>query len=55
VIHALVDFFPKLSGPSADNSGVDILSALILITVQIPFAIYGYWMLRRRMKAEQAV
>jgi membrane protease YdiL (CAAX protease family) len=54
VIHALVDFFPKLSGPSADNSGVDIVSALVLIAVQIPFAIYGCWLLRRRMKAEQA-
>jgi membrane protease YdiL (CAAX protease family) len=55
VIHALVDFFPMLSGPVADNSQMDILSVLILIAVQIPFAIYGYWMLRRRMKAEQAV
>jgi membrane protease YdiL (CAAX protease family) len=55
VIHALVDFFPKLSGSTADNSGMDIVSALILVAVQIPFAIYGYWLLRRRMKAEQAV
>jgi membrane protease YdiL (CAAX protease family) len=53
VIHALVDFFPKLSSPSADNSGVDIISALILVAVQIPFAAYGFWLLRRRVKTEE--
>lgn len=53
VIHALVDFFPMLSGPATDNSGVDIISAFILVAVQIPFAIYGYWLLRHRLKAEE--
>jgi membrane protease YdiL (CAAX protease family) len=53
VIHALVDFFPMLSGPATDNSQMDILSALILVAVQIPFAIYGYWLLRLRLKAEE--
>lgn len=53
VIHALVDFFPMLSGPATENSQLDIISALILIAVQIPFAAYGFWLLRRSVKAEE--
>lgn len=50
IIHALVDFFPKLSGTSGGDSSIDLVSALVLIGVQIPFALYGWWMLRRHMR-----
>ena len=50
IIHALVDFFSKLSGTSGDNSSMNLTSALIMIGIQIPFALYGWWMLRRYMR-----
>ncbi len=53
IIHALVDFFPQLSAVPDSASSVNFASALILIGVQIPFALYGWWMLRRHMRKTQ--
>ena len=53
IIHALVDFFQQLSGVSDSASSVNLVSALILIGVQIPFALYGWWMVRRHMQKTQ--
>ena len=50
IIHALVDFFPKLSGVPDGASSVNLVNALLLIGVQIPFALYGWWVLRRHMQ-----
>ena len=50
IIHALIDFFSKLSGTSGGDSSMNIASALISIGIQIPFALYGWWMLRRYMR-----
>ncbi len=55
VIHALVDFFPMLTGPTTEQAGMSLVSAAILIGVQIPFALYGGWLLSRRLKADRAV
>ncbi len=50
LIHALIDFFPKLDVPTSGESSISLSSALILIGVPIPFALYGLWIAKRQSK-----
>jgi membrane protease YdiL (CAAX protease family) len=51
IIHTLVDLFPRLEDVSEVSRSISLTNALIMIGVQIPFAIYGFWLLRQRMKS----
>lgn len=50
IIHALVDFFPKLALAGVSVGSVDLVSAVIVIGIQVPFALYGAWLLRRHRR-----
>lgn len=48
--HALTDFFPALTVDNDPGARMDLLSAVIAISVQVPFAIYGLWLLHRSLR-----
>lgn len=51
IIHALPDFIDTLT---VVNTGSSTLTDLLLtILLPLPFALYGFWLLRRRLKMEQ--
>ncbi len=53
-IHSLVDFFPQLS-PPVTNVPIDFLNALIIIGIQIPFALYGMKLLKNKIQKEKTI
>lgn len=48
IIHGLIDFFPKLDIPGTSDTSISLITAIIMIGITIPFAIYGLWRLHKQ-------